>query len=196
MAADSIDFEYTPDERQAILEVIPSVEGEDKDNVIHELEKSARFAIMFARRPPKPYRKATLKKLQRLQREYENQHPDVKAELDHQIGRPFPSVIDDAIIQLYEVDCLPETGRQKNDAAITFVFHCRRIWFEHTGNEPSTRYSANKASRFYRFAKAAIPPEVHPPTSKGGNELTGVVRFALQRSHEMRQWRNVEETPA
>ncbi len=191
-----IEFEYTPDRRDAILAAIPCAGREDEDKLIAELEKSARFAIMLARKPRNPYRKATLKKLQKLKDDYENLHPVVKAELDHQIGRPLPSAISDTITEIFEATGLPKTGRQQNDAAITFVGHCRRIWLEHNGKEPSWRFSAEKVSPFYRFVEAAMPPEVHLPTSKGANALTGTVRLALDRARKKRRWRNLDKTPA
>ena len=164
--------------------------------MIAELEKSAKFAIMFARRPRNPYRKPTINTLRKLERDYEKLHPAVKVELDHQIGRPLPAAISDAITELFQATGLPTTGRQQNDAAITFVGHCRRIWLEHTGKEPSGRYSAEKGSPFYRFVKAAIPLEIHRPTSKGANALTGIVRLALDRARKKRRWRNLDKTPA
>ena len=191
-----IEFEYTPDRRDAILAAIPCAGREDKDKLIAELEKSARFAIMLARKPRNPYRKTTLKKLQKLKDDYESLHSVVKAELDHQIGRPLPAAIGDAITELFEATGLPTTGRQQNDAAITFVGHCRRIWLEHTGKEPSGRYSAEKDSPFYRFVDAAMPLEVHPPTSKGANAHTGTIRSALTRARDLQRRRNLDETPA
>ncbi len=189
-------FRYSEKQRRQILEAIPPRDGEDRDSVVTALTASAAEVIALAHKPKSPYLGTVLKDLEKLKRKFEDLLPEAREAVNAVIGREFSEALEDAAHEVDVSDCLPRTGRRSNEAAITFVFRCRRIWKEHTGEDPPRRQGAEMHSPFYMFVKSAMPPQVHPPTTKGHNELTGVIRTALSRYHSISRYKHRDQTPA
>ena len=195
MTGKTVQFRYTPEKRTAILKAIPRRNGRDPNIVISALTSAAEEVVGLASKRPSPYLPTVAKDLDKLRHKFENLLPEAQEAVNGVIGRDFSIVLDDAAQWLDVSDSLPRTGR-RSKPAITFVFRCRSIWKQYTGEEPPRRQGAEKGSPFYKFVKAAMPPEVHPPTTKGHNELTGVIRTALSRYHSISRSKRRDETPA
>ncbi len=172
------DFSYTDKQRKAILEAIPLKEGVDDDDVMAPLVEAARLSIQQRiMETEQPYVGAAKTELDEFVDSIKNLGSWSRNAIDLCLARfridleDLAEAVDEVRYQFF--DDLQATGRPRNDAAFRFTVACHRIWCRVAIKPPPRR--ASKSSRFYKFVKAAMPPEVH-----GSGEITGIVRAALE----------------
>ncbi len=171
------DFSYTSKQRKAILEAIPLNGAVDANDMIAALAGAAALSIQRRRREAEqPYLGAAKAELDEFIAGFENLGSWARDAIDRCLVKYDIDLMDvaEAVrdVKDWQFDDLQATGRPRNDAAFRFVIDCHRIWCRAAIKPPPKR--ASKSSSFYQFVKAAMPPEVH-----GGDEITGIVRNAL-----------------
>ena len=156
---------------------IPLNGAVDADDVIAVLAEAAALSIQRRRKETEqPYLGAAKAELDEFIAGFEKLGSWARDAIDNCLVKYDIDLTDvaEAVrdVQDWRFDDLQATGRPRNDAAFRFVIDCYRIWCRAASKPPPKR--ANKSSSFYQFVKAAMPPEVH-----GGDEITGIVRNAL-----------------